>query len=233
MPSSNIVHVAVAVIKDQHGQIFIAKRPEKSHQGGLWEFPGGKVENGESVREALTRELFEEIGITASDVSPLIRIHHDYDDKSVLLDVWTISSFSGKAHGKEGQETRWISQEQLSEYAFPEANLPIIKAINLPYKYMITGDFDKEEHLIRYINSAIDKGLKLIQFRAPGLNAATYFNYAKKISEICRKNNVQLFLNTSFEKYQSEKAFEFSNGLHLNSKSCGTIIRLSDFNISS
>jgi 8-oxo-dGTP diphosphatase len=218
MSSSNIVHVAVAVIKNQHGQVFIAKRPDESHQGGLWEFPGGKVEAKESIKQALARELFEEVGIKILDATPLIRIHHNYNDKSVLLDVWNINSFSGEAHGKEGQETRWISQVQLAEYDFPEANAPIIKSLNLPDKYMITGEFDTFETLFEYIKSGIDDGIKLIQFRAPGLNPDIYFRYAKKIYEVCEKNNAKLFLNTSYENYLSQQAFRFSNGLHLNSK---------------
>jgi 8-oxo-dGTP diphosphatase len=218
MSSFNIVHVAVAVIKNQHGQFFIAKRPEKSHQGGLWEFPGGKIENGESVLEALARELFEEVGITVLDASPLIRIHHNYADKSVLLDVWCINEFSGEAHGKEGQETCWINLEQFSEYTFPEANSPIIKALNLPDKYMITGEFSSEENLLKKIQIAIKTGLMMIQFRAPGLDYDTYFNYAGKIYDICKRNNVKLLLNTSFENYIDQQAFKFSHGLHLNSQ---------------
>lgn len=217
MSSFNIVHVAVAVIKNQHGQLFIAKRPEKSHQGGLWEFPGGKIENGESVQEALARELFEEVGITVLDASPLIRIHHDYDDKSVLLDVWCINDFSGEAHGKEGQETCWINLEHLSEYTFPEANTSIIKALNLPDKCMITGEFNSEENLVKKIQVGIEKGM-MIQFRAPVLDSNIYFNYAEKIYDICKRHNVKLLLNTSFENYIEQQAFKFSHGLHLNSQ---------------
>ena len=109
MSTNNIVHVAVAVIQDSHGQYFIAKRPLESHQGGLWEFPGGKVENNETVLDALKRELFEEVGIIPTHATPLIKIHHDYSDKSVLLDVWCIDNFSGTAFGKEGQEICWIN----------------------------------------------------------------------------------------------------------------------------
>ncbi len=79
MSLMNIVHVAVAVIKNQQGQFFIAQRPKRSHQGGLWEFPGGKIESNETVLDALNRELFEEVGITFSQASPLIRIHHHND----------------------------------------------------------------------------------------------------------------------------------------------------------
>ena len=218
MSSTSHVHVAVAVIKNQQGQIFIAKRPEDSHQGGLWEFPGGKVESGETVLEALKRELVEEVGIDIIKANPLIRIPHDYADKSVLLDVWQVEEFSGNAFGNEGQETLWINKDSFSEYDFPLANLPIITAIQLPEKYMITGKFETEEELLLRVQSGLNKKIKLIQFRANKLAEEVYFTYAEKLYALCQKENTQLFLNTSFENYQKYQAHKFSHGLHLNSK---------------
>ena len=218
MSENNMVHVAVAVIQNSHGQYFIAKRPLESHQGGLWEFPGGKVENNETIVEALKRELFEEIGITLVHASPLIQIHHNYSDKSVLLDVWCIDEFTGKAFGKEGQETCWINKSELSLYDFPAANLPIIKAIQLPDKYMITGEFEDEKELLTRVQSGLKNGIKLIQFRAHYLSEDNYFNYAEKIYAICEKENTILLLNTSFENYKKYKAHQFSHGLHLTTK---------------
>ena len=222
MSSLNIVHVAVGVIQNQHGQLLLAKRPKDSHQGDLWEFPGGKVENNESVLEALKRELFEEIGITFTQACPLIRIHHNYDDKSVLLDVWSIDEFTGEAFGKEGQTINWIKKNELSLYDFPAANLPIIKALQLPDKYMITGHLLNENDLITRIQDAIKTGIRLIQFRAPDLTDKVYFDYAEKIFFQCKKENVKLLLNTSFESYKHYQAFKFSHGLHLNSKEIQT-----------
>ncbi|MCW8900653.1 MAG: Nudix family hydrolase [Gammaproteobacteria bacterium] len=212
------VHVAVAVIKNQHGQIFIAKRPKDSHQGGLWEFPGGKVENNETVLAALKRELVEEVGISLVHASSLIRIHHDYTDKSVLLDVWCVDNFAGKAFGKEGQKTCWVNVDDLAAYDFPDANLPIIKALNLPDRYMITGKFDSEAELLSRIQSGLEQGIKLIQFRAPGLDEDVYFNYAEKIYSACQEKKSKLFLNTSYEKFRKFYAAKFSHGLHLNSE---------------
>lgn len=82
------VHVAAAVIRDAAGKILIARRADTQHQGGLWEFPGGKVEADESVETALARELHEELGIVVDAARPLIKVRHDYPDKQVLLDVW-------------------------------------------------------------------------------------------------------------------------------------------------
>jgi len=218
MSSNKIVHVAVAVIKNQHGQIFITKRHKESHQGGLWEFPGGKVENNETVLEALKRELFEETGITLIQASPLIRIHHDYDDKSVLLDVWCIDEYTGTAFGKEGQNFCWIMQDEFLLYDFPAANLPIIKAVQLPDKYMITGSFNDEEDFLIKLQSGLEKNIKLVQFRAHHLNAAEYFAYAKKAYEMCEKMNVSLLLNTSVDYFNKYQAHNFCHGLHLSTK---------------
>lgn len=125
------VHVAVGVIFNSLGQILIARRHDDAHQGGLWEFPGGKVESDESVCDALARELHEELGINiqASSCKPFIEIRHDYSDKVVLLDVWTVSKFDGEASGKEGQPLRWVERSQLLGYDFPAANIAIIDAI--------------------------------------------------------------------------------------------------------
>lgn len=125
------VHVAVGVIFNSQGQILIARRHDDAHQGGLWEFPGGKVESDESVCDALARELYEELGINiqTSSCKPLIEIRHDYSDKVVLLDVWTVFEFDGEASGKEGQPLRWVDRSQLSDYDFPAANIAIIDAI--------------------------------------------------------------------------------------------------------
>ena len=123
------VHVAVGVILDAANRILITRRHDEAHQGGLWEFPGGKVEPDESVECALARELREELGIEPGDVASLVVVEHDYGDKSVLLDVHTVRNFSGDARGLEGQPLQWVTVDELHEYEFPEANLPIAEAI--------------------------------------------------------------------------------------------------------
>ena len=97
------VHVVAGVIRDEGGRILVARRHDDSHQGGLWEFPGGKVEPGESLQVALARELREELGIEVGNTSPLLAVQHDYGDKRVLLDVHVIREFTGDPHGLEGQ----------------------------------------------------------------------------------------------------------------------------------
>ncbi len=119
------IHVAVGVIA-QGEQILLARRADHQHQGGLWEFPGGKVESGESVAEALSRELQEELSIVVEQSQPLLTIEHNYPDKSVLLDVWFVPRFSGEPRGVEGQPLQWVSVQSLHTVEFPKANIEIV-----------------------------------------------------------------------------------------------------------
>ena len=127
-----IVNVAVGVIK-KNNAIFICKRADDQHQGGLWEFPGGKVEASESVFAALKRELIEEVGITIHSSSQLMVIEHDYGDKCVRLDIHVVSNFSGQAHGAEGQPSEWVNISELTHYDFPAANAEIIEKLQSRY----------------------------------------------------------------------------------------------------
>ena len=136
--SKKQIHVAVGVIFDCPpnsadngvGNILIAKRADHQHQGGFWEFPGGKVEEGESVQIALQRELEEELGLTSSveDMAPIMTIPFEYPDKSILLDVWAVYKASN-VFGKEGQPLLWVKQADIGEYEFPPANQPIIEML--------------------------------------------------------------------------------------------------------
>jgi 8-oxo-dGTP diphosphatase len=123
-----VVHVAVGVIMRQ-GQILLALRGAEQHQGGKWEFPGGKVEAGESVPQALQRELQEEVAISVTQSAPLMKLEYSYPEKTVLLDIWLVSDFSGEPHGREGQPLRWATVAELSDINFPDANQPIVQRI--------------------------------------------------------------------------------------------------------
>jgi 8-oxo-dGTP diphosphatase len=123
------VHVAVGIIVNSQQQILLAKRHGHLHQGGKWEFPGGKVEADETVTQALIRELKEEVGLAVVSSSAFMTISHDYPDKQVLLDIHLVQNFSGEAIGVEGQQIAWVNIDQLKDYEFPEANLPILEKI--------------------------------------------------------------------------------------------------------
>ncbi len=131
------IHVVAAVIYAARStsQILIAKRPDHLHQGGLWEFPGGKLDQGETPRQALVRELQEELDINVTSAEPLMQLSHDYTDKQVMLDIWQVTGFEGQARGVEGQECRWVSVVDIvadnSEYQFPAANQAILERLKL------------------------------------------------------------------------------------------------------
>ena len=180
-----LVHVAVAVIRNQSGDVLIARRPDHVHQGGKLEFPGGKVEEGETVQNALTREIQEELGITVdvSSTMPLIKITHHYDDKSVCLDVWEVLSFSGQPHGREGQPIFWMRADSLKEGDFPAANAPIIRAINLPERVMVTPDLDhRPDELTKEIQCRIKKHQpQLVILRLPRVGEQPYRQIAEQL----------------------------------------------------
>lgn len=126
---STRVNVAVGVVINSDGEILVAKRLPHQHQGECWEFPGGKIEHNESVYEALKRELFEEVGLEVFTSEPWLEVVHDYIDKAVRLKVHKVTSFSGVAIGKEGQEISWIKPNQLSTLPWPKANEAIVQAL--------------------------------------------------------------------------------------------------------
>ncbi|CAH1559923.1 MULTISPECIES: 8-oxo-dGTP diphosphatase MutT [Gammaproteobacteria] len=124
------IHIVAAIIFNQdRSQIFITKRPDDKHKGGFWEFPGGKVEQNETVEQAMIRELEEEIGITVTEQALFEHLEYDYPDKSLKFDFMTVSQFNNQPYGREGQEGRWVDIIALPNYAFPEANVPILERV--------------------------------------------------------------------------------------------------------
>ena len=213
-----IVHVAVAVIERSSPsrntflsnspstlttprEILIAKRPEHVHQGGFWEFPGGKVEVGETVKEALARELLEELGIIAlpDDMTPLIKITHDYGDKHVLLDVYTVHDFEGEVEGKEGQPIQWVNENNLLNFTFPDANQAILSACRLPSYYFITPEYESLESALVGIQEQLDNGIHFFLFRQPKLSLETYEFWVRSIIETLPRTHGKMLLSEHYE----------------------------------
>lgn len=124
--SDAALHVAVGVITNDDSEVLIARRAAHLHQGGRWEFPGGKVDAGEAVYEALCRELREELDIKVTRAEPLMCVEYDYPERRVRLDVWWVRGHSGTAHGREGQAVRWAPIVDLAPDEFPAANAAIL-----------------------------------------------------------------------------------------------------------
>lgn len=123
-----LVEVAVGVIQ-RDDAVFITRRSAQQHQGDKWEFPGGKVEAGETADSALIRELAEEVGITVNRPEPLMVIDHDYGDKAVRLRIFHVTDFEGQPYGREDQPGTWAPIASLEGYAFPDANGPILERL--------------------------------------------------------------------------------------------------------
>ncbi|MFN2360940.1 MAG: Nudix family hydrolase [Marinobacter sp.] len=191
------IHVAVGAIF-RNGKVLIARRPEHIHQGGLLEFPGGKVEADESVQQALVREILEETGlrIVADDLEPVIEVRHDYGDKRVFLDVWRALSADGEAQGCEGQEIRWLDVGELNDADFPAANRPIIRALRLPCHYAITGSAGSEDAFVERFQAGVGSaGPDLCLLRAPELNDEAYAMRARWALELCQGGHSGLMLH--------------------------------------
>jgi 8-oxo-dGTP diphosphatase len=206
-----ILQVAVGVIKNPVGEILISLRNADLHQGGLWEFPGGKVEAGETVEQALRRELEEELGITALGIEPLITIKHDYGDRHVQLNVCVVRQFSGSVKHSDNQPVRWVAVDDLRHYAFPAANKPIVTAIQLPVYYAILDDAD-ESAILTNLEKMLVQGIRLIQARFKRLSADAVGKIIGIAYPLCQRYGALLLVN-------SDMVCEglVADGLHLTS----------------
>ena len=123
-----VVLVSAVALIDPDGRVLLAQRPEGKSLAGLWEFPGGKVEPGESPELALIRELKEELGIDTwkSCLAPLTFASHSYDDFHLLMPLFACRKWDGIVHGQEGQRLAWVRAENLGDYPMPPADIPLI-----------------------------------------------------------------------------------------------------------
>jgi 8-oxo-dGTP diphosphatase len=212
--TSPVVQVAVAVIVNQDSEVLISLRPNASHQGGLWEFPGGKLEIGESIEDALKRELLEELDICLLESQPFKIIQHQYLDKAVVLNIHIVSSFSGEPKGVEGQPIQWKSIDQLKPVDFPAANRSVVHSLQLPDKYMITGAFNDQNDFLLRLENGLRSGIKLVQMRCKNIDQLSFMELSDKARTVCEKYKATLLLNSNPEFFQQTQA----HGLHLNSQ---------------
>ncbi|TDR48717.1 8-oxo-dGTPase [Tahibacter aquaticus] len=161
------VHVVAAALIDADGRVLLAQRPEGKHLAGYWEFPGGKVEPGESALQALQREILEEIGVRVASAEALIRIPWRYSAKQILLDVYRVREFVGVPHSCEGQSLKWVPAAALDPAEMPAADHPVIHALALPDRYLITPEPGADlGAFLAGLDAALDRGVRLVQLRA-------------------------------------------------------------------
>jgi 8-oxo-dGTP diphosphatase len=120
------LQIVVGIIRNAQQEIFITQRAADSHMAGFWEFPGGKVEQGETAELALKRELSEEVGIVVQEAVLLNVLEHTFTDRIVTLSFYMVEAWDGEPFGREGQPIRWVRQSELVAEEFPPANATII-----------------------------------------------------------------------------------------------------------
>jgi 8-oxo-dGTP diphosphatase len=211
---SQRIHVAAGVLAGARGEILVARRFDDAHQGGLWEFPGGKLEIGEDARTGLARELAEEIGISLDSARPLIRVRHDYPDRNVLLDVWRVTGWQGRVHGREGQELRWLSVDSLAALPMPAADVPVVTALRLPDSYLVTPSPGRDTQVfLAALRASIDAGVKLVVLRAKALPANDLLTLCRRAADVCRAGGARLLINADPALLDASGA----DGVHLDS----------------
>lgn len=205
------VHVVIGIIIHE-GNVLIAKRPEEKHQGGVWEFPGGKVKNKEKSYDALVRELNEEVGIVPQKARPLIKFSYKYPDQTILLDVWIVRRWQKRDSTCEQQEIHWIKFEDITGYRMPPANKVIINAIRLPSLYLVSpGLTISVQDYLNKIKTCLEAGVKLLQLRCGDTVFDSHPDLIYKIIDLCNFHGSKVLLNGSPEKAELFNA----HGVHL------------------
>ncbi len=213
MPSSlRFIHVVAAVITDVRGRILLARRTDGRDLAGLWEFPGGKREPGESPEDALIRELQEELGITVQVGAPLINVPQQYPDKRLCLDVRQVTAWSGIPRGVEGQALAWVAPEKLMRYPMPPADRPVVAALRQPDRYLVTPEpGDDDAAWLASLAASLAGGVRRVQLRARSLETQPRWRkLAAAAAELCRKADAEVLVNGDLDL-----ARELGIGLHL------------------
>jgi len=199
--SATALHVVAGVLRDARGRVLLAQRPVGKHLAGTWEFPGGKVDEGEAAVDALARELREEIGIVVESARPLIGVPHAYPGKRILLDAWQVTAWSGTPRAHEGQRLAWVEIDALERIEMPPADRPVATALRLPDRYLVTPVAAPEQaaELLAGIDAACRRGIRLVQLRQPGWPRAALADIARQARGICGSHGARLLLNADWQ----------------------------------
>ena len=197
------LEVAAAVIRRDDDAVLISLRRPDQHQGGLWEFPGGKLRANEEPLQALARELEEELDIRIEPgrCRPLVRLEHVYPDRRVRLHVSEVFAWAGQPRGCEGQRIAWVPPAELSAYRFPEANLRILQAALLPRVCLVTPEPmpGQETKFLRALGHSLDAGVRLVQLRMRAKPLETFAGLIEDAVAICHGAGGRVLLNLAFE----------------------------------
>lgn len=209
--SERVVEVVAGVIRDARGRILLTRRTEGRDLAGLWEFPGGKREPGESPEAALRRELHEELGIDCEVGAALIDVPQAYPDKRLRLDVRELKHWRGSVRGREGQALAWVPPDKLTRYAMPPADRPVVAALLQPDRYLVTPEPGTDDAAwLRALERALAAGLRRIQLRAPSAAPERWRVLAAAAVARCREARADVLINGD-----AELAASLGIGLHL------------------
>ena len=204
------IHVVAGVIRDARGRVLLARRTRGRDLAGLWEFPGGKVEPGETPEAALARELHEELGIRAVAGEPLIRVPQQYPDKRLVLDVRQVQ-FTGTPKGLDGQALVWSPPEKLARYPMPPADRPVVAALLQPDRYLVTPEPGEDDHAwLHGLARALEDGVRRVQLRARTTGPARWVRLAEQAAALCREAGAEVLVNGD-----AALARQLGAGLHL------------------
>jgi len=206
------IEVAAAVILRDDGRFLLAQRPAGKVYAGYWEFPGGKVEHGESAAGALARELHEELGIDVEHAYPWITRDYDYEHAAVRLRFFRVTRWRGEPHGRENQRFAWQTVRELAVAPLLPANGPILRALDLPAVYGISnaGELGEDEYLHR-LEHALRDGLRLLQIREKQLPEDRCRMLATQAVKLARSHDARVLVNSSAEIARQAGA----DGVHL------------------
>jgi len=192
---NHVTEVVAAVIRSPDGQLLLTRRAEHAMQGGLWEFPGGKVQPGESLIQALSRELLEELGIAATNFEPLISVRHAYPECTVRLNVFHITAWRGNPQSLEGQPLGWFQEGELERLPMPDADRPVIGALRLPSTYPITPGGPVDADWWRTFQRGLDCGYRMVQLRVKEVAGSQLHEIAQKAAGLASQSNCKIILN--------------------------------------
>lgn len=219
------VEVAAGVLCNAQGQVLVSQRHATAHLPGTWEFPGGKLEPGETPQQALLRELNEELGVEVLAAQPLITITHRYSEKTVRLHVFDVLRWQGEPQSCEQQALQWVSDSQLQGLDMPAADTPILKALRLPGQYLITPSIDdRPDRFIEQLKQSLVAGIGVVQLRQPGLSSEQLYELAKRLHPVCIQAGARLVINGGIELINQC----CSDGLHLNSQQLTQLTGITD-----
>ena len=230
--SEKIVEVAAAVMLRADGREFLlAQRPEGKVYAGYWEFPGGKLEAGETVRQALVRELFEELGISVTECTPWLTRQFTYPHATVRLHFWRVTAWTGEigiTAPLEHAAVDWMECGKSASVApILPANDPILKGLALPNRMAITmAENEGVERQLERLEEALSEGLRLIQVRDKGWPQAQRLWFAEAVTRLAHDHGALVLINDDAEIARLVGA----DGLHLSASKLAACHERPDFN---